>query len=160
MMKRLASKNDINVLTDIAYTRLDTRDERLRSRRRLLRELDESGGNRDFYVKFEKDEPLAMIQLVYKNADGDPELANGGDIAHIHDLEVRKEMQRRGIGREMVGSIETLAKEKGIKTLTLGVDRANLRAIKLYESMGYVRFKEEEGRTPEEKAYSLKKTIS
>lgn len=158
-MKKLINKKDIYLLTDIAYSILSSEKDHRNSKERLLRELDELGNNRDFFVKIKNKKPLAMIQLIYRNADNDPELANGTNIAHIHDLEVRKEMQNQGIGREVVKFIELYAKEHKITILTLGVDSFNIIAIKLYESMGYIKFKEEEGRTADEKLYLLKKEL-
>ena len=158
-MKKLTDKNEIFLLVDIASTHLISDIEKSNSKKRLLRELDEIDDNRDIYIKLDNKKPIAMIQLIYKNADNDTELANGLDIAHIHDLEVRKELQGLGIGREMVRFIEEVARKQKIKTLTLGVDSTNPRAIKLYESMGYNKFKEEAGRTAEEKLYLLNKTL-
>ena len=158
-MKKLTDKNEIFLLVDIASTHLISDIEKSNSKKRLLRELDEIDDNRDIYIKLDNKKPIAMIQLIYKNADNDTELANGLDIAHIHDLEVRKELQGLGIGREMVRFIEEVARKQKIKTLTLGVDSTNSRAIKLYESMGYNKFKEEDGRTPKEKLYLLNKTL-
>ncbi len=100
-----------------------------------------------------------LIQIVLQNADNDPELANSNDICHIHNLQVRKDCQHQGIGRKMMEYVEGHAKELGKKILTLGVDGDNSRAITLYKKRCYHIFKEEAGRTVDEKLYLMKKEI-
>ncbi|KAK9320911.1 acyl-CoA N-acyltransferase [Lipomyces orientalis] len=44
-----------------------------------------------------------------------------------------------GVGRGLIEEVEDLAKERGFKTLWLGVWEENLKAQKVYEKMGFVR---------------------
>jgi len=64
-------------------------------------------------------------------ADNDLEQTNGKDIVSVHNLQVRSELQGQGIGRKMMAFIEEKARELGNKTITLGVDNTNSRAIDL-----------------------------
>lgn len=159
-MKVLISKDEIDLLTSINFTLQANPDDQEKAKKRLQKELQEMEDNRDFFLMFRGEMPVAMVQLIYKNADNDPRLADGKSIAHIHDLEVRKDCQRQGIATEIMSQLEREAINRGITTLTLGVDDFNGVAIKLYEKLGYVQFATEEGRTPEEKVLLMKKSIT
>lgn len=158
-IEEITDKSDIGLLVSIANSYPKTTEEIERSKQQLSAELDEAGDNRHLYVAFEQDSALAMIQIVLNNADNDPELANGAEIAHLHNLQVKKDLQGQGIGRRMMIFIETKGRELGKSTLTLGVDDVNARAIRLYEKLGYELFKSEPGRIPTEKSLCMKKQI-
>ena len=59
-------------------------------------------------------------------------------LAHLQMIFVKDKFQGLGIGRKLVYSIIELAREKGMKKVMLTVDKTNLRAEKLYKSVGYV----------------------
>lgn len=116
--------------------------------------------NRVFFLSFNREfESLAYVQLLLLNADNDPDLANGKDIAHIHDLRVRNELQSNGIGRSLISSVEKEAKHRGIRILTLGVDNLNTRAIRFYKMLGYSEFKQTQGQTDDEFVICMRKFI-
>jgi ribosomal protein S18 acetylase RimI-like enzyme len=58
------------------------------------------------------------------------------EILHIHELILRKEYQRKGIGRETMQYIEENCCRKA-KTIEFGVHRSNRHAIDLYQKCGY-----------------------
>lgn len=128
-------------------------------RKQVLKELSEIGDNRYVFGAFRNNEMIAFVQLILKNADNDPDLANGKDMAHVHHLRVRQDLQGDGVGRQMMTFIEEKARHLGKTTLTLGVDNWNKRAIDIYVRSGYVAFKEEQGRTPDEKGFSMRKSL-
>ncbi|MCP4685684.1 MAG: GNAT family N-acetyltransferase [bacterium] len=150
---------DVESLLSIVSTHTDDAEQLRPARKQLLKELGEVRTNRHFYVGLENGTVVAMIQLVLNNADNDPELANGEDIAHTHNLQVRSELQGRGIGRRMMEFVEEKAREMGKKTLTLGVDDSNERAAGLYRKLGYRLFKEEPGRVDSEKCLFMRKSV-
>ncbi len=125
----------------------------------LQKEFEEIGSNRIIFVALNNEEAVAMVQLVLKNADNNLELANGNEICHVHNLQVRKDLQRQGIGRELMTHVEKQATLLKKKIITLGVDGDNERAIKLYKNRNYKIFKTEEGRTPDEVLYLMKKEL-
>ncbi|MFH2049931.1 MAG: GNAT family N-acetyltransferase, partial [bacterium] len=110
-------------------------------------------------VGYQNDQAVAMIQMILKNVDNDPELADGNQIAHLHNLQVRNEFQNQGFGKEMMVLVERKAKELGKVIITLGVDDTNHKAISIYNNLGYITFKTEPGRTPDEKCLLMKKEI-
>ena len=117
---------------------------------RYVSELSEKD-NRIFFLGFDaENSPFGYVQLIIQNADNDPELADGNQVAHIHDLRVKKDLQGKGFGRSLMTFLEDEARLKGIRTLTLGVDNWNSRAIQFYRSLGYTEFKREPGRTDDE----------
>ena len=122
-------------------------------------EMTEIGSNRIVLLGSASQIPMATVQLVLTNADNNPELANGWDIAHVHNLWVRKDHHRRGLAGCMMRYCEKLASQKRIKYLTLGVDDDNNPALSLYEKLGYKKFAEEEGRTPHEKLLLMRKAL-
>ena len=158
-MKIISTNKELSFLLDIGLTNLNTDSERENISKRLANEIKEIGANRDIFIKIMNGQAVAMIQIIYKNADNDPDLANGVDVAHIHDLEVRKDLHGHGIGKQCVQDLETFAIGKSVRVLTLGVDSTNTKAMKLYHNLGYRIFKEEEGRVPEEKLYLMKKVL-
>ena len=122
-------------------------------------ELKEIGENRVFYVGEVDTSPVSTGQMVLKNAHNAPQLANGIDIAHVHNLWTKKDCQRMGYAKLLMEHLEKNAIKRGVKILTLGVDDFNQAAISLYKKLGYSTFKEELGRTPEEKLFLMRKFL-
>lgn len=57
---------------------------------------------------------------------------------HITNVAVHPEYRRRGVGHELLESVEKLAKERGIRRLTLEVRQSNETAKRLYRRLGYI----------------------
>jgi ribosomal protein S18 acetylase RimI-like enzyme len=125
----------------------------------ITKELLELGDNRILYLLEGETRVIGMVQLILKKADGDPELANGKDTAHIHSLQVAKDLHRQGYARHLMQELEKEASRIGLTKLTLGVDRDNEKARNLYSSLGYTLLKEVEGRTPEVNLFYLQKNL-
>lgn len=156
-IRELSDLDDVDILIGIATTYPKTQEQLLAVKKQLLQELSEVGENRKIYVGYENDNPIAMIQLIVENADNDPELADGNKIAHIHNLQVRSNLQNQGIGKKMMTFIENKAKKLGKQVVTLGVDDINVIALHIYKKIGYHTFKTEPGRTKNEKCLLMKK---
>ena len=125
----------------------------------LVAELSENGDNRTFFLGRLESTPVAMVQIIHKNADNDPELANGRNISHVHGLRVHKDFTRRGLAKKMMDFVEDHSRSREQAELTLGVDDWNSPALNLYSSLGYEKFKQEPGRTPEEVLFLLIKEL-
>lgn len=126
----------------------------------IANEFRELGDNRSLYFLENENKIVGMVQLIFKNADEDPELADGKDIVHVHALQISKNHQRKGYGYRMMQLLEQDAKSQGIAKLTLGVDGDNEKALGLYRKLGYSLLKMTEGRTAEEKLLYLQKTLN
>lgn len=68
------------------------------------------------------------IDLVKKQNEG---------VGILWALRVLPALQRLGIGTRLVGSAETLLRERGFNFAELGVEQNNSRAQRLYERLGY-----------------------
>jgi GNAT superfamily N-acetyltransferase len=60
-----------------------------------------------------------------------------GRDAFVDELFLREDYRGRGWGRATMAFLEDAARELGIKTLHLGVEAGNNRALRLYESVGF-----------------------
>ncbi|RKX27227.1 MAG: hypothetical protein DRP47_06885 [Candidatus Zixiibacteriota bacterium] len=158
-IEEITNTSDIDKLLSIVETYSKTTEELNLSKKQFLKELGEAGNNRHIFIGFKDDVVVAMIQIILNNADNDPNLANGKDIAHLHNLQVRNELQGNGFGKQMIAFAEDKARQMGKKVLTLGVDDFNERAIDLYKKLGYEIFKESLGRFPGERCFDMKKAL-
>ena len=61
----------------------------------------------------------------------------GGKVLWLEELFVLPEYRSRGLGREYFAYIERYAKENGFARIRLEAETSNLRAISLYERLGY-----------------------
>ena len=56
---------------------------------------------------------------------------------YILGIQVRKDLRRKGLGKELIRSAEVWCRDKGLMSLTLNVGSANEAAERLYSKMGY-----------------------
>jgi len=61
-----------------------------------------------------------------------------GESLHIANITVHPQYRRMGLGRYMIKFAKQLARELGMKTVTLEVRESNEPARRLYESEGFV----------------------
>lgn len=59
------------------------------------------------------------------------------DEADITNIAVRADERGKGIGKELMRELIRLAKEAGVKRMTLEVKDTNERAVKLYKTFGF-----------------------
>lgn len=156
---KLQNPSETEVLIPILESYPELRAELNTIGTRYQQELLETDNRSFFIVNDDAGACIAYGQLIFRNADNDPEPANADDIAHVHDLRVRSELQGKGFGKAFMDFLEKTALAAGIRTLTLGVDNWNHRAIALYNKLGYEKFKEADGRTDDEKVFYLKKDL-
>lgn len=150
-IREAVNLDDAKYIAEIYRGEIDAEAERVF--KDVSKELEELGGNRVVFIAFDADRPIGTVQLVLKRADNDPSLANGVTIAHIHHLRVVKDLQKTGLGRNIMDHAENYARQHGFQRLTLGVDDLNTNAIGFYEHLGYKIFKKTEGKTPTEKLF-------
>jgi ribosomal protein S18 acetylase RimI-like enzyme len=75
-----------------------------------------------------------------------------GVTAYIQTIEVAPESRGRGIGGELLGRIESSARQAGARLLWLHVDAKNAGAIRLYEAQGYRCEGKQENYYPQDRA--------
>jgi len=101
--------------------------------RETKKEFPEIGTNRIIWFAEVNGLIIGVIQLVFLQGD----LANGKDSAMIHHLRVSKNFEGKGIGSQLIKTVEEEAVRRDIKILNLEVDRNNRRARMIYEHLGY-----------------------
>ena len=67
------------------------------------------------------------------------DIAHGGFLGQIQNLIVAKEYRGQGIGKRLVKKAIDFAKEMGFKELHVWTKFDNVKAISLYEKMGFKR---------------------
>jgi ribosomal protein S18 acetylase RimI-like enzyme len=79
---------------------------------------------------------------IVQRTPGDRSSSRGserGVAAYIQTIEVAPAARGRGVGGELLAHIEESARTAGACLIWLHVEAENLRAIRLYESQGYIR---------------------
>ncbi|MFA6866427.1 MAG: GNAT family N-acetyltransferase [Clostridia bacterium] len=59
--------------------------------------------------------------------------------AHLH-IDLLKVAQSQGFGKQLISTLITHLKEKGVTGINLGVSNNNVRAIKFYEKLGFTTY--------------------
>lgn len=85
-------------------------------------------------------------------------LIAAGPEADITNVAVKETYRGKGIGRQLVGEMIRLAKERGVEDIFLEVRVSNDPAIKLYSSFGFqnVGLRKDYYEEPREDAYIMK----
>ncbi|MBA7596547.1 hypothetical protein ES703_03525 [subsurface metagenome] len=104
----------------------------------------QSKGNRFIKVKFsyfheEYGFFKALIKKIYFNFDSLGTIKK--DELELTALSVQKEMRWKKIGTKLINNIILYAKSRGFKKLILTVVDTNPLAKKLYETIGFIRYK-------------------
>lgn len=63
--------------------------------------------------------------------------AEGGPVALIEDMVVLPDYRGMGIGRQLMQTMESWAREQGITRLQLLADRTNFSALDFYDKLGW-----------------------
>jgi len=159
-LRRSINPGDIDSAMKIVRTFGGSDDDLVKIQEYISQEFRELGDNRILYLAETSDRVVGMVQLVLRNANNDAQLANGKDVAHVHALQIAKDLHRQGFGYLLMQQLEEEARKSGLVRLTLGVDQDNEKAIHLYKKLGYVLFREANGRSPEVKLYYMQKSLS
>lgn len=73
----------------------------------------------------------------------DKEKSDGVERAYLYSFRVFPPYRGKGLGTEMIHFCEDFLKDRNFKYATLACERKNVRALRLYERLGYKIFKEE-----------------
>ena len=65
-----------------------------------------------------------------------PDVAAGGRLAYLYDIEVRESHQRSGVGRALVEALVASCRADGVKVIWAGTDAENRAARRTFESTG------------------------
>lgn len=78
------------------------------------------------------------VIFLFTNLD-DKDLADGENTCYIANLFVHPKFRGKGIGTEILEYIFQVAREKGFKQMTLGVDEAIEKNVRLYKKLGFTK---------------------
>jgi len=65
-----------------------------------------------------------------------PEFGHAGYSAYLHNFFVKKEHQKKGLGKELLGELISLARKKKATAFHITTSFKNKNAIALYKKMG------------------------
>jgi ribosomal protein S18 acetylase RimI-like enzyme len=101
------------------------------SRANLIPGLVKHGGARVF-LAYDNDQPVgvAICLLGFSSFRARP-------LLNIHDIAVMPETRGQGIGRQLLTAVEADARSLGCCKVTLEVRSDNVRAMRLYKSVGF-----------------------
>ncbi len=98
--------------------------------------LDEiKSGNRQVYIYKINDEFIGEGALVFDTGDSDYTIPN--KRVYVSRMIVKKEYRNRGIGGEILEFLIEKAKCMGFSEMTIGVDKNNVNALRLYQKYGF-----------------------
>lgn len=96
------------------------------------------------FVVLDNDRPVGQITLLFSpncSAVKDrPMLCDGKTIANMNAFRIDKEYEGQGHISKLVKMAESYAKERGIKTLTIGSEAKESRNLAIYLHFGYTEF--------------------
>ena len=98
-----------------------------------------NGTDHIYYLVCKEEEPVAYFKLNRSAAQTD--LADP-DSLEIERIYVRKEYQGLKIGKWMIDQIIGFAQKEGMEYLWLGVWEKNRAAIRFYQRLGFIKFRE------------------
>ena len=133
---RTARVDELRRLSDLWGPKGTT--SRLRHLRRYFREQAD-GVQRGLVADFNGN---TIGQLWVRLRHIDPSIEAGLAVAYVHTLVVMPEFRRLGVAEGLVRSASALAAERGCTHVTIGVDRPNETARRLYAKWGFERYHE------------------
>lgn len=99
---------------------------------------DIQNGKIDIFVLYDKDVLLGELHVMYANDDEC--YAMRGKRAYLFAFRVREEFRNKGYGTYLLKSVLGILKEDGYCEFTVGVEDDNLRAIHMYQALGFTEF--------------------
>lgn len=92
-------------------------------------------GSIDIFVLYEKDVLLGELHVMYESDDED--YAIRGRRAYLFAFRVREDFQNKGYGTYLLKTVLAILTGNGYFEFTVGVEDDNLRAIHIYQSLGF-----------------------
>lgn len=123
---RPARQSDLNALLALENASFATDQVSRRSFRRFI-----SGRSDVFFVAVEKGKLLGYAVALFRR---------GTALARLYSIAVSKQARGRGIGADLLKSVEAAALKRGAMVMRLEVRVDNKRAISLYKGFGYREF--------------------
>ncbi len=92
------------------------------------------------FAVLDGDDPVGEVTLEYHKTGARAVLADGSTTGYVTALRIRPSYQGKGYVSSLVALMEDHARQRGIRTLTIGVEAAETRNLGIYLHWGYDRF--------------------
>ena len=92
----------------------------------------------DIFVLYDKDVLVGELRVMYESHDEN--FAIRGRRAYMFAFRVREDFQNKGYGTYLLKTVLDALKEKGYCEFTVGVEDDNVRAIHMYQALGFNEF--------------------
>lgn len=79
--------------------------------------------------------PIGHVFIQFKSTNA--HIADGVDRAYLYAFRVMEMFQGRGIGTRLIGEAESILVDRGFCSVTIAAAKINIRALNLYERLGY-----------------------
>lgn len=99
---------------------------------------DIQNGNIDIFVLYENSVLIGELRVMYENRDEN--FAVRGRRAYLFAFRIHKDFRNKGYGKYLLKTVLNVLKEKGYCEFTVGVEDDNLRAVHVYQDMGFNEF--------------------
>ena len=92
---------------------------------------------------------MRYLILLEAKADNDPQAVagfvsfmmtyeDGYEVIYTYEVQLARAWQGRGLGKKLTQLVESVGRRVGVEKSMLTVFKANQRAVKMYESLGYI----------------------
>ena len=88
------------------------------------------------FVAYSGGEPVGMLVIEKRKFDNNP-FRRDSELIYIHQISIRKDYQRKGIGTQLVRNLREWAAREGIRRIELDVWFKNTQAKAFFESQGF-----------------------
>ena len=107
----------------------ENRDGRLASEREIAQGL--ADPRCYLFIAMQNTDPVGLL-----SAYRFPDVAAGGELVYLYDIEVLAEHRRRGLGAELIGSLKECCKREKVRLIWAGTDTGNTAARRTFEATG------------------------
>jgi ribosomal protein S18 acetylase RimI-like enzyme len=88
------------------------------------------------FVAYSGEEPIGMIVVEKRKFENNP-FRKDSEVIYIHQISIRKDYQRKGVGAQLVGNLRERAAREGVNRIELDVWSENTKAKAFFESQGF-----------------------
>lgn len=141
MIKKYIKYNDelLNSYLEIAKSYGADQTQFIAIRKYIVAEVTSLNSSNPYFIKFcEKTKKVeGIVQLKTEDHKIRSHIQLNSSLAHIHGMQVKKALQRNGIGSSIIKFVFNYALENNIEYLTLCVEIDNDKAISFYKKNGF-----------------------
>jgi len=132
---REASSNDISIILELLYELgrpKPQKDSDIESFRKLVKKYITDFDKKIILAQLDDAEIIAMISVIFL-----PRLNQNSLELYIPELIVREEFQNRGVGKKLIHSCISIAKEKKCHRIRLESGNQRKKSHKFYKKLGF-----------------------